>query len=517
MLNSRLAAAVALGIAICSAPSGGAIALATCEDLARTTLRNATVTAAESLPAGPWRPPEGNPVTVAVPFCRVALTLKPSADSDIKTEVWMPVSGWNGKFQGIGNGGFAGSIGYGMLAEAVGRGYAAASTDTGHKTGPGIDASWALGHPEKIKDFGYRAIHETATAGKAVAAAFYSAPPTRSYFNSCSNGGRQALMEAQRFPEDYDGIIAGAPANYWTRLMSMAVVNSQALMADDASYVPASKLPAISAAALAACDTNDEVKDNVIENPAACRFDPAVMLCKDGDNATCLTAPQVTALKKVYAATLTTTGETLMPGYSPGGEAEPGGWAGWITGAAPRQSAMYGFSAQFFSHMVFDNPSWDFKAFTLDRDWRAAREKVGRDLDADSPDLRGFRARGGKLILYHGWGDAAIPAQSTIDYYQKVNETMGRSETTSFVRLYMVPGMQHCGGGAGPNTFDSIGALERWVERGEAPASMIASHSTGGRVDRTRPLCPYPQVAKYRGTGSIDDAANFACVSTQSR
>ena len=283
---------------------------------------------------------------------------------------------------------FAGSISYAQMATAVARGYAAAGTDTGHKTGPGIDASWALNHPEKIKDFGYRAIHETAVAGKTLTATFYGTAAKRAYFNSCSNGGRQALMEAQRFPEDYDGIIAGAPANYWTRLLSMAIVNSQATLADAASYFPASKLPAISSAALAACDANDDVKDGVIENPPACRFDPAVLLCKGSENDSCLTPPQLTALRKIYDVTRTSTGQTIMPGYSLGGESEAGGWTGWITGPAPEKSAMYSFGTQFFSYMVFANPAWDFRTFNLDRDWKAASDKVGRDLDADSADLR---------------------------------------------------------------------------------------------------------------------------------
>ena len=523
MLNNRWVGAVALAVAIGSAFSHGAIALATCEDLARTAVPNATITAAESWPAGPWRSPEGNPVNVAVPFCRVALTLKPSADSDIKTEVWLPVSGWNGKFQGIGNGGFAGAISYGPMAAAVGAGYAAASTDTGHKTGPGIDAAWALNHSEKITDFGYRAIHETAVSGKALTAAFYNASPKRSYFNSCSNGGRQALMEAQRFPDDYDGIIAGAPANYWTRLMSMAMVNVQATHADPASFFPASKLRAVSAAALATCDANDGVADGVIENPGACGFDPAVLLCRGEDSDACLTAPQVTALKTIYAAKRTSAGDAIMPGYSPGGEAETGGWAGWITGPAPRQSAMYGFGTQFFSHMVFNDPAWDVRTFNLDRDWKTAAAKVGRDLDADSADLRAFQARGGKLILYHGWSDAAIPAQHAIDYYNAVAAAMGRDAAASFVRLYMVPGMQHCGGGSGASTFGQAGvatgdpdhnvsaALERWVEQGVAPQQLIASKMNGTTVVRTRPLCAYPQTAHYQGTGSTDAAANFVC------
>src|SRR5206468_235183 len=284
----------------------------------------------------------------------------------------------------------------------MGHGYATASTDTGHGPG-GIDASWALGHHEKIVDFGYRAIRETAAKAKAVIQAFYGEVPKRSYFSSCSNGGRQALMEAQRYAGDYDGIIAGAPANYWIGLLSQAVYNVQATLGNPASYIPAGKLPAIQAAALAACDANDSVKDGIIENPASCRFDPSVLLCKSEDGNSCLTAPQVAALKKLYDGPRNATGQRVMPGYSPGGEAEPNGWAQWITGDQPAQSLMYAFGTQFFKNMIFNDAAWDFNTFNLDRDMKIAEEKAGADLGAVDPDLKAFKARGGKLILYHGW------------------------------------------------------------------------------------------------------------------
>jgi len=274
-------------------------AATSCEDLAKLALPNATISGAQSVPAGSFTPPGGQPMQVAAAFCRVSLTLTPTSDSDIKLEVWLPASGWNGKFQGIGNGGFAGAISWGPMAAAVAKGYATASTDTGHRAG-GTDATWALGHREKIRDFGYRAIHESTEKAKALVKSFYGDAPKRSYFSSCSNGGRQALMEAQRYPGDYDGIIAGAPANYWIGLLSQAVYNNQATLADPANYIPAAKLPAIQAAALASCDANDEVKDGVIENPAKCRFDPAVLQCQGEESASCLTSPQVAALKKLY-------------------------------------------------------------------------------------------------------------------------------------------------------------------------------------------------------------------------
>ena len=273
---------------VCAILIASPVAAATCDSLASLKLANTHIAVSQAVEAGAFTPPGAPPngpalaTYKALPaFCRVAGSIKPSSDSDIQFEVWLPASGWNGKFEGVGNGGFAGAIGYAGLAASVSRGYVAASTDTGHRAG-GTDATWALGHPEKVADFGYRAIHETTVQGKAIAKAFYGEGPKRSYFNSCSNGGRQALMEAQRYPADYDGIIAGAPANYWTHLLANAIWVVQSTMADSASYIPASKLPAIESAALAACDANDGVKDGIIDSPNLCQFKPAALLCKDG-------------------------------------------------------------------------------------------------------------------------------------------------------------------------------------------------------------------------------------------
>ncbi len=505
---------------------------ADCAALAKLVLPATTLTSAETIAAGSFTPPGGKPLQNLPAFCRVAGVIRPSSDSNIQFEVWMPVSGWNGKFQGVGNGGFAGSISFAGLADAVRNGYAAASTDTGHP-GNGTDAAWALGHPEKILDFGYRAIHETTVKAKAVVEAFYGAPPKRSYFSSCSNGGRQALMEAQRYPADYDGVIAGAPANYWTHLLANAATNLQATLADPASYISQAKLPAIQAAALNACDAADGVADRLLENPARCRFDPAPLLCKGPESDGCLTPPQMEALKKLYDGLRNGKGERIFPGYAPGGEAEPGGWGPWITGPAPEKSLLYAFGAGFFRNMVFHDPAWDYRTFRVDRDVKLAVQKTAAALNATDPDLKRFEARGGKLILYHGWSDAAIPAQNTIDYYESVVKKMGAKRVSGFVRLYLVPGMQHCAGGSGPNIFGQLGAargdprsniaaaLERWVEQGAAPAEILATKYKSGAdpasgVERTRPLCPYPMTAQYKGTGSLDDAANFACAPPRS-
>ena len=513
---------LALAALLYTAPLFGATP---CEDLAKQSLPNATITSVQRVPAGSFQPPEGNAIPVSAAFCRVSLVLQPSPDSDIRLEVWLPISGWNGKFQGIGNGGFAGTIGYAAMAAAIAKSYAAAATDTGHRASF-TDATWALGHQEKITDFGYRAIHESSEKGKALVKVFYGQAPKRSFFNSCSNGGRQALMEAQRYPADYDGIIAGAPANYWTGLLSQAVYNDTAMAGP--GYISTSKLPAITTAVIAACDSIDGVKDGVIENPSQCKFNPSVLMCQGGDSDSCLTGPQVATLKKLYDGPRNSKGQQIMPGYSPGGESEMGAWTPWITGTEPSKSLMHAFGTQFYSNMVFEKSDWDPKTFNINRDMKIAEEKVGAILNATNPDLRAFKARGGKLMLYHGWNDSAIPATDTINYYQSVVQRMGAKDTSEFVRLYLVPGMQHCAGGAGPNVFGQTGvpttdpqhdiaaALERWVEDGIAPKEIIATKYKSGQnpssgVLRTRPLCPYPQTASYKGSGSTDEASSFVC------
>ena len=517
---------------VCMAGAAPAVAATPCEALAQLKLPGASIASAESVPAGSFTPPGGRPIANLPAFCRLAGAISPVADSNIRFEVWMPSAGWNGKFEGAGNGGFAGAINYGDMASAITRGYATASTDTGHQAG-GTDAGWAQGHPEKISDFGFRAIHETAEKAKAVIGAFYGQGPRHSYFASCSNGGRQALMEAERFPADYEGIIAGAPANFWTHLLSAAAFDIQATLADAGSYIPARKLPAIQAAVLSACDALDGVRDGVIESPAQCHFEANTLLCRGPESDSCLTAMQVEALTKIYSGPRNSKGEQVFPGYSPGGEAESGGWGAWITGAAPQQSLMYAFGTQFFQHMVYPDTAWDFRKFQVDRDTKIADDRMGLMLNSADPDLSGFNKRGGKLILYHGWSDAAIPAQSTIDYFQSVVSKMGAKDSASFVRLFMVPGMQHCGGGSGTDSFGAgvaqgdpqhnMGrALERWVEDGVAPEQIIATKYKSGSnpasgVARTRPLCAYPQIAKWNGSGSMDDAANFDCTKPDSR
>jgi feruloyl esterase len=512
-----------------------------CESLAALQLPHLTIGTAKTVSPGAVAAnaaPGAAPLDVPA-HCEVRGVSRPSLDSEIGIEVWLPLTGWNGKYRQNGNGGFAGTINRASLADPVRRGYVAAATDDGHDATKTPQGTFAVGHPEKVIDFGYRAVHDTAEQAKAIAAAFYGTRPSRSYFVGCSNGGREALMEAQRFPEDFDGIIAGAPANDWSRLFTSFVWNERALTRDDAHRIPVEKLPAIQKTVLAACDASDGLKDGLVSNPLACRIDLSVLTCKAGDSADCLTSPQLETLQALSSGpTNPRTGEQIFPGLVPSGvEAAPANWQLWIWGAAPGRSAQSGFGVSYFRDLVFERPTWDVRSMDFDRDVRSSDVKVGPVVDATNPDLRSFRARGGKLLQYHGWGDSAIVASSSIAYYEAVRSFMSvapdprssSKEVDDFYRLFMVPGMSHCSGGVGAVRFgneanppaasiadperDMFTALERWVERGVAPARLIGSGPTplDAAKTMTRPLCPYPQQAQYKGSGATDDAANFVC------
>jgi Tannase and feruloyl esterase/Alpha/beta hydrolase domain len=473
---------------------------AKCQSVVSLTLAHGTITSAHSSPAG--QVTAGGRTFTVPAVCRVMVTSKPSPDSEIKIEVWLPDSAqWNGALLGTDNGGFSGAINYAALTNGITKGYAAVSTDTGHA---GDQMDFGIGHSEKIVDWAYRSIHEMTAIAKAVVEKAEGRAPSHAYFSGCSTGGQQALSEAQRYPADYDGIVAGDPGNNRVNLIYGFLWSWLATHdADGTQILPSAKLPALAKAAVAACDKSDGLEDGLISDLNACRFDPAVLACKGAETDACLTPRQIDAAKKVYAGAKTRAGRQLYPGWAPGSEA---GWGTYIT--SPREPVRIGL----FRGWVFQNPSWDPRSFDWDKDVAAVDAKYPF-LNAMSTDYRAFKARGGKLIMYTGLADPVVSPFDTFAYYDSVAKAMGGLEPTqSFYRFFPVPGMGHCGGGAGPNTFDALSALAAWVEKGVAPESIPASHSTNGQIDRTRPLCAYPAVAKYKGSGSIDDAANFSCV-----
>ncbi len=509
----KIAAAVPL-IAVLAA---GVAWAGDCESLTSLIVPNTSVVSAQAFEAGAFAPPvPGAPANrKALPaLCRVLATSRPSADSEIHFELWLPPPGaWNGKFEGTGNGGFSSAIGYRAMQEALERGYATAGSDTGHEGG---DLKFGVGHPEKINDWAFRAVHVMTETSKLIVRDYYGRFAQHAYFSGCSTGGHQALSEAQRYPQDYDGIVAGDPGNNRIHLMAGFLWSWLALYKDAASPLPASKLPLINKAVLAACDAIDGLKDGVIDDPRLCHFDPGTLQCKGSDDAACLTAPQVAAVRKIYeGAKNPRTGERIFAGWPRGSEAVGAsaieGWSGYFVGQ-PQPAR-----ADFFRLWVFNDPNWDLRTFDFDRDLEYADLKMA-EVNANDTNLRPFQARGGKLVMYHGWADPVVPPEDGIRYYQAVEKSMGGAEKTAdFFRLFMVPGMAHCAGGQGPNTFDALGALDQWVSQGKPPEKIIASHAVNGTVDRTRPLCPYPQVARWKGTGSTDDAANFACVNPAAR
>ena len=487
------------------------MAATTCDDLSKLALPQTTITMAASAAPGTFAPPASfslkiQPGDVDYPnlpaFCRVAATMRPTSDSIIKIEVWLPPPGaWNGKFMAIGNGGQAGEIYYHKMGLPLTLGYAVASTDTGHE-GKGDDGSYALGHPEKVIDFGYRAVHEMVVKSKAIVAEYYSRTAEFSYWNGCSTGGRQGLEDLQRYPADFDGVIAGAPANN-PRSALQALWIAQAVHKDAASFIPASKFAVIQKAVLNACDANDGVKDGVLEDPTHCKFDPGVLLCKGVDGPDCLTTAQVDSARKIYnPATNPRTKEPLFPGFEPGSEK---GW-GFAASEKPPELILTGLK-----NGVFKDPNWDYKTFNFDSDV-ALFDRETQARNATNANLKPFFSHGGKLLQYQGWNDNLIPPQNSVNYYKSVSDTLGgASKVNDSYRLFMVPGMGHCRGGDGTDRFDVIGALEQWVEQGKAPDSIVASRYAGDKVERTHPLCAYPKVAVYNGSGSTDDAANFAC------
>ena len=476
----------------------GAVA---CADVAKLALPHGTITQVEAVAAGGFRPSERPDDYRSLPaFCRVAMTLAPSADSDIKVELWIPAN-WNGKYQAVGNGAFNGSISYPAVASALARGYATSSTDTGHAGG---GAGWALGHPEKVVDFGWRAVHEMTLASKKIIASHTGRAPAFSYWNGCSAGGRQAMKEAQRFPDDFNGIIAGAPGLDWTGRAAQAVRIAKTLERNDGGRLSNNDKQLLHRAVVAACDAGDGLKDGLISDPERCRFDPEVLKCAGAARSDCLTAAQIETARSIYSRGVNRSTKREVGGLLPGSEL---GWTdlGWTASARATGLDQFRF-------LVYGDPKWDIQQFDFDRDLARAEEADRDTLNALDPNLKPFIDQGGKLIQFHGWADPQISPANSTQYYTRVADALGGApKIHGSYRLFMAPGMGHCGGGEGPNTFDMVAALEQWVEHGKAPDQIPASRATNGVVERTRPLCPYPQIASYKGTGSIDDAANFTC------
>ena len=428
------------------------------------------------------------------------LTLTPSSDSDIKVEVWLPASGWNGKFQAVGNGGFAGTLPYAAMARAVLDGYATAGTDTGHV---GNNAEFALGHPEKLVDFGYRAVHEMAVAAKRVIDAHYGRAPQFSYFNGCSQGGRQGITSAQRYPADFDGIVAGAAA--WDQMRSHA-----ARLGAEPDDEPLARRG----------DPPEQVPDDPrLRYEGVRRSGRRDRRCAGGshrlhrgllragvqgaDAASCLTAAQIISAKAITSP-LTRPGSTepIFPGYlTPGAELE------WDVLGGPQPLRL---SQTAVANIVYGDKAWSPRAFNPAAELDRIDASDQGAMKSNDPNLAPFFNRGGKLLMWHGWTDPQVPPQLSTIYYSNVLKTVGPSADQS-IALFMMPGVYHCAGGPGPDNFDRMGAIAAWVERGHKPARLTASRVSTGVVDRTRPLCPYPQVAVYSGIGSTNDAANFSC------
>jgi feruloyl esterase len=456
---------------------------------------NTTITSATLIPAGGGLPE----------YCQV----QGHVDTGIGFEVRLP-TGWNGKLYFQGSGGFAGNIpapGPGLVS-----GYAVATTDTGHQgavPGPATDASWALNNPDRQIDFAYRAVHVATVAAKQIVQAFYGRPPARSYFEGCSTGGRQALMEAQRYPADFNGIIAGAPALDQTGAVVAENWNAQAL---HVAPLPMDKVSLLAGEVLAECDAKDGLVDGLIGDPRRCRFDPGTLQCPAGDAPDCLTPEQVRTVRMMYSGPVNSQGDRIYLGFPQGHEDGADGWPLWITGNGTATPRAFAFQDQFLHFFIF-GPTFDTLTFNFDTD-PARLAPAAEFLNATNPDLSVFEANGGKLIMWQGWSDPNLTPFRSVRYFLATVDAFGAGnaeDRARFFRLFMAPGVHHCSGGPGPNTFDLLTPLENWVEGGIAPDRIIASHITGGMVDRTRPLCPYPQEARYSGSGSIDDAANFVC------
>lgn len=484
--------------------SGAALAAErSCESLAELAIADLRVTKAETIDPDPkWDYPPSvfNSLAppgagVEVPFCRVAGVI----ETEIRFELWLPAD-WNGKFQGVGNGGLSGALNYPAMGTAIDRGYATASTDTGHRTPDNMFGDdWIEGHPERLVNFGHRAHHLMAQVSKEIVAAYYGEEAEYAYFNGCSSGGWQGLTEAQKYPDDYDAIIAGAPAHDYVRLQANIILLEQLRRKRPEGNLSEAQAQLLVDAAVAKCDPADGVADGLISDPLGCDFDPADLQCPADGEENCLSPAQVERARFLYGPRSTEDGLRLYPGPAYGTMIRAGG-----PGTQTADDTALAKSLK-------EKPSWDVMSFDPDRHIPAMEKELAEDMSAMNPDLTEFREKGGKIIVYHGWLDPGISPYHSIQYYESVAAVLGDDAMDDFYRMFFVPGMGHCGGGPGPNVFDTVTPLEAWAEKGVAPERIEAAHSTDGEVDRTRPLCPFPEIARYDGSGSTDAAENFVC------
>jgi Tannase and feruloyl esterase len=562
-----VSAAVAL---FASTAFGAAPAAATpCTNLSALHLQHTTITSATDNDTGVFVTPTTPPTTLTgLPaFCRVTATLTPMSDSAIKIEVWLPKTTWNNRFLGTGGGGFQGVISYSALAAGIQQGFAATNSDLGTGTSgcnplfcgsagnmgnplaiafgdPASPTTGLFGHPERIKDFGYRAIHLMTLRGKEIANAFYQQAAQTAYFAGCSTGGQNALMEAQRFPEDYNGILAGAAAFNRTHLHMAGLSSWQNAHATPGRFIQPGQMTLINNAVLAQCVGQDggAATDRFLTDPRDCKFDPKVLQCT-GSNVppACLSAEQVTTMQNYYGGTKNPrNGQLINPGGARGSETDNILALGLAFQERLPEPAFDGlFYWVFGSAFGIPSSPTNYANFDFDRDVGTVDDQLAQTLNAVSTDLSDFNRRGNKLLMYHGWADPLIPPQSSINYFnalakiergkggdrdevQQVDFRPGDgnkvSRTQRYARLFMVPGMYHCSGGPGPNVFDALTPLVRWVEQGVAPETILATKfvaDTPPAVQMTRPLCVYPKVARYKGSGDTNVAANFVCVTDE--
>ena len=431
--------------------------------------------------------------------CRLAATLKPRPTSQIEMEIWMPAD-WNGKFLALGNGGWAGSISFAAMGTGLAAGFAVASNDTGHQGG---SAAFAIGNRDKVVDFAWRAMHEMTVISKAVIEAYYEQSPRLSYFQGCSTGGRQGMKEAQMYPTDFDAIIVGAPVNNMLTLNATQTDTMVRYLQDPDLALAPEKKTLLHNAVMAACEINDGIDDGFLNDPLSCSFDPSVLQCENRrDTVGCLSRDELSSVDRAYTGVASEEDDRLLyPGHAKGSE------LGWRVPAAGTEPGALQTDAT--RYLVYEDPDWDWREFDLDRDLGLARERASY-IDALQTDLSEFKARGGKILFYHGWNDVGPSPLNTINYYNDVLADMG-PEQSDWMRLFLMPGMGHCAGGVGPDQADFLGALDAWVENDAAPERIIASRIRDGETDMTRPLCPYPQVAVWDGAGDPNDAASFSC------